>query len=221
VRLIIDFDGPLFDVAAACYAAYQQAAGTVGWSRLPQAEFWRLLRTKGREANVLPGSKPQKLKEYLAHYDTASETDACQGLAAARPGVAETLNRLTRKNPAAAVTLGTNVAARRQSLQKAGLTPLFDACEALSPDLRKRPAELRALSGGRQRTVIVAGSDVLVRTARDAELFCVGVAAGPCAVARLHQAGADVVYKSLEELADCFDAGAEDLIRAGLPADVV
>ncbi len=221
MRLIIEFDGPLFDVAPACYAAYQRAAEAVGWSRLPQAEFWRLLRTKGREANVLPGSKPQKLKDYLGHYDTAVESATCLTLAVARPDVSAIVTRLTRRSPAAAITLGSNGPARREMLRTVALEALFDCCEALSADVRRRPVELRALSGGRQRTVVAAATDALARAAREAELFCVGVAAGTCAVARLHQAGADVVYRNLEELAESFDRGAEDLIRAGMPADVV
>ena len=64
MKIILEFDGPVFDPAPVYYAAHQAASGDVGWSRLDQATFWRLLRTKGRQADFLPGAKPVKIAEY-------------------------------------------------------------------------------------------------------------------------------------------------------------
>jgi len=44
----------------------------------------------------------------------------------------------------------------------------------------------------------------------------VGVSVGPCSLARLHQAGASVVYKALHELSASIRDGAADLVQAGL-----
>lgn len=84
-------------------------------------------------------------------------------------------------------------------------------------DPRRRPAELRVLAAGERRVVVAAASDALIRAAREAGFFALGISNGPCSTARLQQAGADVVYKSLEELADSIETGGADLIRAGLP----
>ena len=76
--------------------------------------------------------------------------------------------------------------------------------------------DVRVLAEADDRVVVVATSDVLVRSADAADLFTVGVSSGACSVKRLQQAGARVVYRELAELAASLKGGGGDLVRAGM-----
>ena len=75
MKLIIEIEGALLDVVPTHYEAHRRVAAEVGWARLDRATFWRLTRTKGREANLLPGARPVKLKEYYARFEECVESD--------------------------------------------------------------------------------------------------------------------------------------------------
>lgn len=216
MRLIIEFDGPVFDPTPVCFAAHQAAAAEVGWSQLDQATFWRLLRTKGRQADLLPGAKPVKIAEYQKRFDDHLESDALVASYQPQPDIRQTLAELTRGASCCLITLGSNVAGRRTVLEKHGLEGFFARFERLEADPRRRPAELRRLCEADPRSLVVAASDALIRSAGEAETLSVGIAAGSCSVARLHQAGAGVVYKALSELSASIREGAVDLVQAGL-----
>ena len=216
VRLIIEFDGPVFDPATVYYAAHRAAAAEVGWSQLDQATFWRLLRTKGRQADLLPGAKPVKIAEYEKRFDTHLESDALLASYQPQPDICDTLAQLARYGACSLITLGSNVAGRRTALEKHGLVDRIARFDGIEADPRRRPAELRKLCEADPRSLVVAASDSLIRSAGEAGVVSVGVAAGPCSVARLHQAGASVVYKALQELSASIRDGAADLVRAGL-----
>jgi phosphoglycolate phosphatase-like HAD superfamily hydrolase len=216
VRFIIEFDGVVFDVAEAWYATHAAATQAVGWSRLDQATLWRLIRTKGREADVLSGAKPVKFNEYWAKFDEQLETDDVLAKSVPQEGIGETLSTLARHGSMMLLTLGGNQIARRELLERNGLVRFFSQLVRLNADPRRRPAELRALTAGDPRTIVVAASDALIRSAGSAELISVGVSSGACNATRLHQAGAGLVYKDLSELADSLVAGGYDLVRAGL-----
>ena len=62
MQWIIEFDGIVIDVIPVHYQAHRQTAEAVGWSWLDMETFRRLTRTKGEEANLLPGAKPIKIK---------------------------------------------------------------------------------------------------------------------------------------------------------------
>lgn len=216
MRFIIEFDGVVFDVAEAWYAAHAAATQAVGWSRLDQATFWRLTRTRGREADVLPAARPAKLNEYRAKFDDALDTDEVLAKSVPQDGIGETLSALVRQGSLTQVSLGSNLPARRGLLERNGLARFLTPFERLDADPRRRPAELRALAAGDPRTMVVAASDALIRSAGSADLFSVGVSSGACNATRLHQAGAGLVYRDLSELADSLAAGGHDLVRAGL-----
>lgn len=216
MRFIIEFDGPVFDPSSVYYAAHQAAAAEVGWSQLDQATFWRLLRTKGRQADLLPGAKPVKIAEYEKRFDTHLESNALLASYQPQPGIRDTLTQLTRGGSCCLITIGSNVAGRRTVLEKHGLTGRFARFDGMEADPRRRPAELRRLGEADPRSLVVAASDALIRSAGEAGVVSVGVSAGPCSVARLHQAGAGVVYKALHELSASIRDGAADLVQAGL-----
>ena len=88
--------------------------------------------------------------------------------------------------------------------------------EGLDPDPRKRPGELRTLASGDKRSLVAAASDTVIRSAGEAGILAVGIRRGSCSADRLYRAGADIVYKDLEELRIAILEGSEDLIRAGL-----
>jgi len=216
VRIIIEFDGPVFDPAPVYYAAHVAAATDVGWSRLDQATFRRLMRTKGRQADFLPGAKPAKIGEYERRFAEHIESDALLAPYGPQPEVRETLAQLARIASCSLMTAGSNVDGRRVALEKHGLAAFSERFEGVESDPRRRPAQLRRLGEGDPRTLVAAATDSLIRSAVEAELFAVGIASGGCSVARLHQAGANVVYKELHELATSLRNGAADLIGAGL-----
>ncbi len=216
VRIIIEFDGPVFDPAPVYYAAHQAAATDVGWSRLDQATFRRLMRTKGRQADFLPGAKPAKIAAYDRRFAEHIESDAFIAAYGPQPEVRETLAQLARIASCSLMTAGSNLKGRGVALEKHGLAGLAERFEGVESDPRRRPAQLRRLGEGDPRTLVAAATDSLIRSAVEAELFAVGIASGGCSVARLHQAGASLVYKALHELAESFRNGAADLIGAGL-----
>jgi len=216
VKIIIELDGPVLDIGPAYYQVFQQVAAAVGWSRIDQATYWRLTRTKGRDANVLPGAKPGKLKEYQARFAETVESDESIERLLPQPNVGAVLKALTGFSTCVAIALGSNVAARRKVLDRTGLRQHFASIESSSADPRRRSAELRVLAGGDPRTILAAGTDTMIRPAAEAGVLAVGIASGCCTPARLHQAGADVVYRDLSELAEAMAGGGKDLVRAGL-----
>ena len=216
MNIIIEFDGVIADQQSAWYAAHVAATEAVGWSRLDTATFWRLIRTKGRQADLLPAAKPTKLAEYWAKFDQLIETDEFLGKLTLDEDCGGTITALVKHADLRLVTLGANLDARQQFLSQHGLMRFFKQFEKLDADPRRRPAELKLLGKGAPRTVVVASSDTLARSASSAELVCVGISTGSCTGPRLHQAGAGVVYKELGELAQSLNTGAHDLIRAGL-----
>ena len=62
MRFIIEYDGPIIDVRPVHYRAFRAVVGELGWSCLDEPTYWRLVRTKGQDANLLPGAKPVKTK---------------------------------------------------------------------------------------------------------------------------------------------------------------
>ena len=216
MRFIIEFDGPVFDPSSVYYAAHQAAAADVGWSRLDQATFWRLLRTKGRQADFLPGAKPVKIAEYQKRFDDHLESETRVASYQPQPDIRVTLTQLARNGSCCLITLGSNLVGRRTVLEKHGLASFFTRFDKLEADPRRRPAELRRLGEADPRTLVVAASDALIRSAGEAGKISVGIAIGPCSAARLHQAGASVIYKALHELSASIHNGAADLVLAGL-----
>lgn len=216
MRFIIEIDGSVFDVRAVLFQAYCEAAGAVGWSHLREADYWRLTRTKGRDAVLLSGAKPAKLKAHQIEFDRIVESDPMVGGYKPHSDVRQTLARLRRYGPCLAVTTGSNIQERRRLLERAGLTECFDAAEALHPDPRRRPGELAVLAAGDRRTIVAASSDALARSASQTDLFTAGIASGACIAARLQQAGAGIVFPDLDGLVASLAGGGGDLIRAGL-----
>jgi phosphoglycolate phosphatase-like HAD superfamily hydrolase len=216
VRFIVELDGPLFAMAPVYHRAHRDVAAELGWSCLDQGTFWRLTRTKGSQANVLPGARPVKLEEYRVRFAALVESDALVDRYEPHAEVDDTVATLASHAACLAITTGTNLASRRRLLDRTGLARYLSHIEALDPDPRRRPAELRALADGDARAVVAASSDAIVRAAAAANLFAAGIASGACTAARLHQAGASIVYRNLQELVESLRAGGQDMIRMGL-----
>lgn len=216
MRLIVEFEGAVVDLAPGYHVIHCQVADEVGWSRLDARTFWRLTRKGGADANVLPAAKPIKLADYRARYATAIEADAAieQLVPHSEAGAALTL--LSSHGPCTMVTLGSNLAARQRVLDDAGYARHFLQAVALDPDPRRRPGELRLLAEKDKRTVLVATSDGLIRAGGQAELFTVGLTCGACTAERLFQAGACIVIRDLNALTEALAGGGEELVRAGL-----
>jgi len=216
MRFIIELDGPIFDIAAAHYTAYHEVAGELGWSRLDQTTYWRLVRTKGREADLLPGARPIKVEHYYQAFPSSFESDGNLSKLTPQDDVRTVLAGIAKHGTLAGVTLGTNVKTREMLLDRADLAPLFTDVVALASNPASRATELRSLSGGDPRAVVVAATDELVRSAETSELFCVAISGGTCSKPRLHRASPGVVFTSLAGLLDALETGAAELIDAGL-----
>ncbi len=211
----MEFDGPVADVAAMHFRAHQEAARAVGWSCLDERSFWRITRTKGRAADLLRGAKPTKLKQYFLQYDRQVEDDASVALAKLQDQAGNIVQALANYGAKCLLTLGSNKPGRIQVLERAALADCGEF-EQLNADPRRRPGELKVLGAGDPRCIVLAATDSVVRAAQEAGLFTVGISGGVCAAARLHQAGADVVYANLSGFLDSLASGADDMVRAGL-----
>ncbi len=216
VHFIIEFDGVVVDVAAAYHRAHERVAAELGWSRLDRASFWRLTRTKGAEADLLPGAPSSKVNAYRARFEQLIETDEVLDGLEPHAGMDDVLGTLGRFGRCSLTTIGSNLASRRAVLEGAGLAGYFTGAAALSSDARRRVGELSALAAGDERTIVAAGTVSIVRSAGAAELIAVGIAGGSCTAARLHRAGADMVYQDWGELSASVRSGGRELIRAGL-----
>ncbi|MEE9297152.1 MAG: hypothetical protein V3W34_19605 [Phycisphaerae bacterium] len=216
MNLIIEIDGPVLDVAPLWYRLHREVAAAVGWSALDQATFWGLTRKQGREARLLPGAKPLKLKKYHARFDERLEADEILEGHEPHETIDRVLASLSTKGSLSLVTLGSNVPARRAVLERYNLLRFADRIEGLDADPRRRPSELRTLADDDKRSLVAAASDSLVRAAAEAGILAVGVPRGPCSPERLYRAGADIVYKDLESLRAAIVEGSEELTRAGL-----
>lgn len=216
MRFVVQLDGVVLDLAEAFYEAHRRTAGEVGWSTLDQRTFWRMTRKQGNEANFLRGAKPQKLATYAARFVEVAEADEMIALLRPHEGVQEQLADLSARGSVIGVTLGSNLKRRRAILDESKLAGAFTEVHSLDPDPRRRPGQIRVLTDGNARAIVVAASEVMVRSASSAEMFTVGIASGDCSNERLHQAGATIVYRTLAELVDSLQTGGQDLIRAGL-----
>lgn len=216
MNIIFEFDGVLTDQQAAWYEAHVAVTQAVGWSGLNAGTFWRLMRTKGRQADVLPAARPGKVEEYWSKFDELIESDEWIGKLQVDEDMSLVLHSLIRHGELRLVTLGGNLSAREKLLVRHQLGQYFKQFERLNADPRRRPAELTVLAKINPRTIVVAGSEMLARSASLAELVCVGISSGSCTGPRLFQAGAQVVYKELPELVSSLQNGARDLIQAGL-----
>lgn len=217
MTFIIEFDGPIVELGPVYYQVYRDVAAEVGWSRLDQASYWRQIRTRGREAVVLPSAKPSKVKEFWTRFDQRIEEDPVVATYELLPGIEAVLEKITRHGRCRVFTLGSNLGERQLLIERIPLALKHARIERLHEDPRRRSGELRALAGGDRRVLVVAGSDAVARSAGQAELLTVGISSGSCNATRLRRAGADIVYKGLHELAETLQSGAKDLIQAGLP----
>ncbi len=216
MTFIIEYDGPITDLRPVYYQVYGEVATEVGWSCLDEASYWRLIRTRGREAVVLPGARPVKLKTFWTRFDQRIEEDDVVARYGLQPGIEDALDTIVRHGRCCLVTAGSNITARRRLVEKMGLADQLTRMERLDNDPRRRPGELRTLGGEDRRILVVAGSDAVARSAGQAELLTVGISSGSCSVSRLRRAGADIVYSAISELAESLQGGAKDLIQAGL-----
>ena len=214
--IIVEIDGLVFDVAAAWHRAHREAAASVGWSAMDRPAFWGLTRKNGREAKVLRGVKPLKLKKYYEIFAAGLETDEVIGEFEPREDIDRILGSLAAKATLSLVTLGSNVQARKAAIEHVGLARFVSRIEGLSNDPRKRPGELRFLSGADERTIVAAAGDTLVRSAGEAGIVTVAIPRGACTADRLHRAGAGVVYDDMECFRSAVVEGSEELTRAGL-----
>lgn len=214
--ILIEWDGVLADVMAGYHRAHQQCAAKVGWSALDSARFRAAMRKQGPDAQVLPGAPLPKVKSYRELFIAALESDEVLRATPLHESANLHLKAVARHATLICLTLGTNLAARQEVLQKGGIAALCAQSAALDPDPRRRPGHLRTLAGNEKRVLVAAASEPLLRAAGSADMIAVGFSTGAASSARLQQAGADIVYGGLDELAGTLTRGAPDLVRAGL-----
>lgn len=216
MRFLIELDGPVFDVSDAWYQAHRSVATAVGWSTLDQTTFWRLVRTVGAEANFLPSAKPTKLAEYRERFTKLTESDAVLEAVAVQPGVEASLAEVARFGPLVGITLGANLDGRRRMLARLRLDHAVVRLERLDSDPRRRPAELLALGEKDPHSIVLAGSDTVLRSADAAGMFGIGLSCGTVTAARLQRAGPRLVFGDLSQFTKELFSGGPELVRQGL-----
>lgn len=216
MHFLIEFEGPIVDIAPVYHGVHREVAAEVGWSSLDQSTYWRTIRTQGLIADVLPGAKPAKLSAYLSRFASRVEQDDVVEQCLPQQDVDAALAAIKRHGSGNVITLGSNIDARQRVLEQHGLASYFPGTPSLNADPRRRPGELRALAGDDRRTVVAAANDALIRAAGEADLFAVGMTCGVSGARRLFQAGAALVYRDLDQLVESLKTGAVDMIEAGL-----
>ncbi len=216
MRFLIEFDGPIVDIAPVYHQVHREVAAEVGWSSLDQSTYWRTIRTQGLGADVLPGAKPAKLSQYLSRFASRVEQHDVVEQCLPQQGADASLAAIKRHGSGSFITLGSNIDARRQVLERCGLLSYLSSAASLNADPRRRGGELRALAGDDRRTVVAAANDALIRAAGEADLFAVGMTCGASGARRLFQAGAALVFRDLDQLVESLKTGAADMIEAGL-----
>jgi phosphoglycolate phosphatase-like HAD superfamily hydrolase len=216
MRIIIEFDGPIFDVGESWYAAHVQAAHRVSWARLDRERFSRLIRKNGLNADAVPGAPGTKLAEYHRQFAGLLDTPEILRMLTARPGLVTTLTSLAKLGPIVLVTLGTEKLVRMELLRDAGASQYVEELESLNSDPCRRAAELSVLARQQTRALVVACSDSIIRAADQAELFTVGLTGGPFDETLLHRAGVRTVFRTLQAVAEELSRGGPALVQAGL-----
>jgi len=220
MRLILECDGVVLDVQPAYWAAYSAVCREKGMPRLDPAAFWRGIRRRAPDGQLVPGARPAALRAFRGQFDERLESDEMLGRLAPLAEVKPALARLAESGECFLVSTGPNRAARQQAMDRHDLSIHFMRMKALSDNRGYRVDQLRVLAENDPRTVVAAAGDGLILTAEEAGLFAVGVASGPCTAARLTRAGARCTFASLSELADSIAAGGDELVAAGwTPAD--
>ncbi len=218
MRFIIELEGLVFDIKNAHFAAYQKAVADAGWSCLDQATFWRLWRKQGLQAPLLTGATPIKIKQFWCLFQASLAAPESLSKLTFQDDVSQTIASLQRTGWCVGVTTGDGgvLDEYTRRLADSGLADGFVSCKSLPIEPRQRASQLGELAAGDERTVVVASSDIVARAGSTATLFTVGIPIGCCHDSRLHRSGADIVYKSLEDVPASLDAGAADMIQAGL-----
>lgn len=216
MRILIELEGPLLDVAGAYYEAHKSSTAAVGWSTLDQVTFWRLTRTGAPDAKLVPSARPGKCTQYRAEFEAQLRAAGFRELCALHAGSRDVMVSVARHGSLQVITLLPAGESTAALLGRERLMPPIEGVAELPSDPRARPGAIRELVRGERRAIVAASSETIIRAAREAEVLAVGLSNGPCTSARLHQAGADVVYAALGELASSLSSGAKDLIQAGL-----
>ncbi len=216
MKLIIECDGPILDVQPIYWSAYSTAVGEIGLARTDPADFWRLVRTGAAGGQAIRGAKPRQFQEYEIRFSALIDSDECCAKCSAREGVAKTLTRLTKHGACALITASANRESRQQALDSDRLSVHFtQMCKLFSQESR-RAEQIRELVGDDPRVVVAASTVAVVRAGCAADFLVVGVSNGSCTGRRLTQAGAQLTFDDLEELADELDGGSQRLRDCGL-----
>ena len=218
MKIILELDGPVFDVEPVYWAAYSRAAGELGMARKDRRVYWNAVRRGAGVGDMLVGAKPRHLVRYRERFPEWLETDECLAEAVAHQCAADELRALEVGGHAMSlVTLGSNAAARQKLLDSADLSKYFSRMARMVSDPFQRIAQMKELAEEHPRVLVVASSEPLVKLANEADLIVVGVSSGPCIGRRLTQAGARMTFGDLEELGNELASGARALVAAGLP----
>ena len=216
MRIIVELDGPVLDVEPVYWGAYSETVRAIGLARTGRSSFWRLVRTAAPGGQAILGAKPRHIATYQSRLDELLESDDCLDRCCPQPAVQEALARLTKRARCALVTAGRNRAARQRRLDTESLSIHFMEMQGLSADKSRRPEQLRKLIEESPRALLAASTVGVVRAGAEAGMFPVGISNGDCTARRLTQAGAQIIFGDLGELADELDAGSPQLIRHGL-----
>lgn len=204
---LFDLDGTLidhFEAIRRCHAFTLKRLG------LPEPTMKQVRRAVGlgvehaigellgpERANLIP----EAARIYRAHWTETMLADVV-----VLPGAKELLATLKQRGAQIAVFTNKHGPSAREICQHLGIDPWLDAVFGatdtawLKPDVRFATHVLTQLKADVKTTLFVGDSPYDIQAAHNASLPCWCVTTGTHTAEELHAAGADAVYRSLDEI---------------------
>jgi len=213
--ILIELDGVLLDVRPRYQRLYKEIVGELGLAAISPDDYWRMVRMGEPVARILKTAKPRQVAAYERAWAERIEQD---GLIEHDEPFENTIGNLRALRNIGArhlITMRANKEAANAAMSRDDLYSYFDRMRALSPVLGARVDQMNELLGEDRKRVVIAASDVVLRSARQADAFTVGIASGTCSPQLLRQGGADFLASSFDEFVDNLAPVSEELRRAG------
>ena len=203
--ILFDFDGTVFDTVEGIVKSAQYALGKHGMEAEP--EFLRqfagppLVETFKKLFNLSDEMAEQLGEDFRERYIPV-------GIYESRPfeGMVELIRELRAAGKRAVITTMKPLFMAEAILDRAGLSDLFDAVYgspntgAEAPKEKIISAAMESLSAAADETIMIGDTKYDIIGAHIAGLKAVGVRYGYAAAGELENAGADVIFDSVQEL---------------------
>ncbi len=212
---LVELEGGVLDVRARYWRAHQDAIKAIGLTGPTESEFWRLVRTGARDAEIVRHGKDRHVKEYQRVRDELKDSTELMALDEAQPGADVNLKVLKEFGSAHLVTLCRNREGINATLDRLDLWMHFDRKEVLPVSRDRREELLRELAGSGRPTLAVAGTVPFALAAGEAGCRVVGMKS-LVFPKFMRQVGVDLFFDSLDELTDAIATRSPELEKIGI-----